>query len=277
MSTSIDQAFIKQYERDVHMAYQRKGSKLRGTVRTVNNVNGSSTTFQKVGKGQAVQKSRHGVITPMNADHTNVECILEDWYAGDWYDKLDQYKINIDERQVIVDSGAYALGRKTDDMIINQLSATTSFVGDYSTGLTYSILSQAIETLNDNDVPDDGQRFGVLSSHAWEEFLNIDQVSSRDYVGDQFPQLKGTDARLWRGIIWMQHSGLPLASTDNRDCYLYHSTSVGHAIGADVMSDFDWQGDRAAWFINNMMSMNAILIDTLGAVEMRLDDDAAIT
>ena len=29
MSTSIDQAFVKQFEREVHEAYQRQGSKLR--------------------------------------------------------------------------------------------------------------------------------------------------------------------------------------------------------------------------------------------------------
>ena len=33
MSTSIDTAFIKQFEAEVHMAYQRMGSKLSNTVR----------------------------------------------------------------------------------------------------------------------------------------------------------------------------------------------------------------------------------------------------
>jgi len=42
MSTTLDQAFIKQFEREVHEAYQRQGSKLRNTVRTISNVNGSS-------------------------------------------------------------------------------------------------------------------------------------------------------------------------------------------------------------------------------------------
>ena len=43
MSTSIDQAFVKQFEREVHQAYQRQGSKLRPTVRVKNGVLGSST------------------------------------------------------------------------------------------------------------------------------------------------------------------------------------------------------------------------------------------
>jgi hypothetical protein len=53
MSTSIDQAFVKQFEREVHQAYQRQGSKLRPTVRVKNGVLGSSTIFQRVGKGAA--------------------------------------------------------------------------------------------------------------------------------------------------------------------------------------------------------------------------------
>ena len=118
MSTTIDQAFIKQFEREVHEAYQRQGSKLRNTVRTISNVNGSSAVFQKVGKGTASTKSTHGMVPVMNLDHSNIEVVLEDYYAGDWIDRLDELKINIDERQVIANAGANALGRKTDELII---------------------------------------------------------------------------------------------------------------------------------------------------------------
>lgn len=277
MSQTIDQAFIKQYEKDVHVAYQRQGSKLRGSVRTINNVTGSTAYFQRVGKGVAVQKTRHGLITPMNVDHSSVPVVLEDYYAGDYIDKLDLLKTNIDERQIVLNAGAYALGRTTDDIIIDQLEATTTTVGNYSTGLTLSLLSQAIEALNDLDVPDDGERYGILANHAWEEFLNIPEVSNADFVGDQYPWLKGQEARKFRNIVFMPHSGLPLASTDDRDCYLYHKTAVGHAIAQEITSDFDWVGERAAWWVNNMMSQGAALIDTNGVVEIRVDDDTAIS
>jgi hypothetical protein len=49
MSTDIEKSFVKQYEREVHEAYQRLGSKLRATVRSKNNVKGATTVFQKVG------------------------------------------------------------------------------------------------------------------------------------------------------------------------------------------------------------------------------------
>ena len=92
MSTTIDKAFVKQFEREVHESFQRMGSKLRNTVRSKGNVRGASTIFQKVGKGVASTKARHGKIPTMNVDHTPVECILTDYYAGDWVDKLDEPK-----------------------------------------------------------------------------------------------------------------------------------------------------------------------------------------
>jgi Phage capsid protein len=137
MATTIDQAFIKQFEREVHEAYQRQGSKLKNTVRSINNVKGASTVFQKVGKGVASTKSTHGMVPVMNLAHSNVECTLQDFYAGDWVDRLDELKTNIPERQVIAAAGANALGRKTDELIINALNtAVTHVIADTNIGLT---------------------------------------------------------------------------------------------------------------------------------------------
>ena len=62
MSTTIDRAFTKQFEREVHEAYQRQGSKLRATVLVKNDVRGSSTVFRKVGKVLPAPKARHGMV-----------------------------------------------------------------------------------------------------------------------------------------------------------------------------------------------------------------------
>lgn len=192
MSTSIDQAFIKQFEREVHEAYQRQGSKLRNTVRTIGNVNGSSAVFQKVGAGTASTKSTNSLVPVMNLDHSNIEVILEDYYAGDWIDRLDELKINIDESQVIANAGAAALGRKTDELIINALATASS-----------------------NTIAD---------------------------------------------------------GNDIRSCFYYHKAAVGHAAASDVEADVTWHGDRAAHFVNNMMSQGAGLIDENGVIIIGCDE-----
>ena len=183
MSTTIEQAFIKHFQEEVHQAYQRMGSKLRNTVRMKNSVRGSSTVFQKVGKGAASTKARHGKVPVMNVDHTPVECALLDFYAGDWIDQLDELKINIDERQVLASAGAFALGRKTDELIITALGGTANVAGAGTDGLTKAKVLEAFEMLGEKDVPDDGQRYAVIGWKQWSDLLDIPEFASADFVG----------------------------------------------------------------------------------------------
>ena len=97
MSGTIEQAFVKQFEAEVAEAYPRQGSKLRPTIRSKTNVKGSSTLFPRVGKGTAAAKARNGVVPVMNLTYSNAECFLQDYYAGEWIDRLDEIKTNIDE------------------------------------------------------------------------------------------------------------------------------------------------------------------------------------
>lgn len=274
MSTTIDQAFIKQYEREVHEAYQRQGSKLRNTVRSVPNVKGGSAVFQKIGSGMASTKSTHGMVPVMNLDHSNIEVNLTDFYAGDWIDRLDELKINIDERQVIASAGAHALGRKTDELIIDELAtASTNVIADGNVGLTKAKILQAFETFGALDVPDDGQRYAVVGWKQWSELLSLEEFVNADYVGsDALPYSSITQAKMWLGTIWIPHSGLPVDANDIRSCFWYHKTAIGHAASSDVVTDITWHGDRAAHFVNNMLSQGAGLIDESGVVTINCDE-----
>ncbi len=273
MSTTIDQAFIKQFEREVHEAYQRQGSKLRNTVRTISNVNGSSAMFQKVGKGTASTKSTHGMVPVMNLEHSNIEVTLQDFYAGDWVDRLDELKTNIDERQVIANAGANALGRKTDELIIDALDATTGItIADGNVGLTKDKILEAFETFGEKDIPDDGNRFCIVGWKQWSELLSLDEFVKSDYIGvENLPFATITQAKMWLGTIFIPHSGLPIDGNDIRSCYWYHKTSVGHAAASDVQTDISWHGDRASHFVNNMMSQGAGLIDDAGVIVLECD------
>ncbi|MCC7427212.1 MAG: hypothetical protein IT557_09920 [Alphaproteobacteria bacterium] len=274
MSTSIDQAFVKQFQAEVHEAYQRIGSKLRNTVRGKTNVIGSSTVFQKVGKGTATTKPRHGQVPVMNVSHAAVECVLQDYYAGDWVDRLDELKINHDERQVTANAGANALGRKTDELIIAALDAATREATGTGTGLTdtdgmtKAKCLLAFEMLADKDVPDDGNRYAVVGYKQWSELLQMQEFVSADYVGNEDLPWKSAQAKRWLGTTWILHTGLTKVG-NLRYCYWYHKTAIGHGSGQDVVSDITWHGDRAAYFVNNMMSQGAVLIDGDGVVRIR--------
>lgn len=270
MSQEVSDAFIKQYESDVHVAFQRMGSKLRNTVRQKTGVIGSSTTFQKVGKGTAVQKARHAEITTMEVSHDPVECTLADWYAGDYIDKLDELKTNIDERQIVANAGAYALGRKADDLIITALDGTSNTVTEGGTAvLTTTKINTVFKYFGNNDIPDDGNRHWVIGSSQWIDLLAIDAFINQDYIGsDQLPYKGGMSAKRWMTFMWFEHSGLPVASSI-RKTFAYHKTAIGHAVGSDVKSEINYVPQRVAHLATSYMSQGSVLIDNYGTYEVQ--------
>ncbi len=275
MSTDITNSFIQMYVKDVHNAYQQRGSKLRPTVRLQANITGSTCVFQKNGKGAAGLKTRHGNVPLMNVSHSTVSCSLEDWYGADYVDKLDELKNNTDERQVVANAGAWALGRKIDELILAKMDATPTVIAEDTSGLTKAKILNAFGMLNEADVPDDGNRFAVVGAHQWNELLDISEFKSADYAGAKFPWLQGTESRQWLGITWLFHSGLPLDS-GTRKCFMYHKNAIGLAEAQDVKCFVDWVPEKAAHLVNHMLSAGVCLIDNQGVIEIQCDDDAVI-
>jgi len=271
-TTEIDASFIKHFEADVHTAYQQQGSKLKKTVRFKDGITGTSTTFQVIGAQSANQKSaRNAQLTPSAVTHAPVECVLSDWYAGQWVDKLDELKVGHDERKVLATAGAYALGRKTDELIINALATATNTAGSANAALTKARILEAFQKLNSKNVPDDGERYALVGPAQWNQLLNLEEFSNANYVGDAHPMLTGSESRKWMGINWIMHTGLPTSGSGasaTTTCFIYHKSAVGLAAGQDIKTDISWHGDYAAHYVNNMMSQGACLIDKDGVVKM---------
>ena len=292
MATTITEAFVRQYEDLVHDVFQRQGGYLRPAVRTKDNINGKSTTFQKIGKGTATVKARHGVITPMNQDHTAIECTLADFYAGDWVDKLDEAKVNIDERMAIAQGGAWALGRKVDSQIITALDATTQTAVSWTFTSVHTVensLLLSIAALDETDVPNDGQRFCALTPFAYAAAMKVPAFANADYVrpdNQPFEQgVPGFTWRRWMNVLWTSHTGLPNFNAASTKGFAWHKNAIGYATGAHagnaaenqaVAADITWHGDRAAHFVNHMMSGGACLIDDTGVFELTLDDTTTL-
>lgn len=294
MSTSIDTSFISSYEAKVHEVFQRRGSHLLNAVRHKTDVVGSTAVFQKIGTGTATTKARHGLITPMNQAHTAPSCTLADFYAGDHVDKLDEAKVNINERDAIASGGAMALGRKIDDQITTVLTSTSE------TAITLTVTSKAtihatavefVEAVFDNDVPNDGMVYGAVTPRYWSQLSLIDAFAKSDFVGfDGLPYKQGPTVGIgkwkdWNGVKWGIHTGLPNKGTSAAECFIWHKESVGYASAksagnvagrGSVAADITWVGERAAHFVNHMMSGNAVLIDTTGVIQGTVDDTAAI-
>jgi hypothetical protein len=268
MATDITNAFVKQFEAEVHMEFQRMGSVVRNTVRTKNNVKGSTVTFQKAGKGAAGSKDRHGAVPIMNASRSAVEATMADRYAGEYIDKLDTLKIEHDERQVASRSIASALGRDVDDILFTAMDATTNAKSPASTfGTTPAAALAEMELMGDADVPFDHNFYFAVPWKGWGDLLDLDEFNNQDYTPGDRLWFEAVTTKFWLGFNWYPHSGLPAGGANEEKAFLYHSSAVGHGIGADFSLDVTWQGKEQAWLAVGSMSHGAIIIEDTGVRE----------
>jgi len=265
MANTIDQAFIKQFETEVHMAYQRMGSKLRNTVRSTN-VTGSTARFQKIGTGTASTKSRNGNVTPMELSHTNVEVTMSDFYAAEYIDKLDELKTNINERQAVAQSAAAALGRKTDELITDAMDAgaNSTQIADTSGALAKADLLTLFETMGTADVPEDGQRYIAMSPAGYADLFAINEFASSDFVGPQNLPFAG-------GMTMKEFLGFKIFSTSavaGGKNFAYHTSAVGIGVNSDVQTEVNYVAEKVSHLATSMMSMGAVAIDDNGIYEV---------
>ena len=265
MANTIDQAFIKQFETEVHLAYQRMGSKLRNTVRS-SNVTGSVARFQKIGKGAANTKARNGDVTAMELVHTNVEATMADFYAPEYIDKLDELKININERQAVAQSAAAALGRKTDEILITAMDAgaNSTQIADTGGALVKDDLLTLFSTFGAADIPEDGQRYLAMSPAGFADLFSINEFASSDYVGPQNLPFAG-------GMTMKEFLGFKIFSTSavaGGKNFAYHTSSIGLGINADVTTEVNYVPQKVSHLATSMMSMGAVVIDSDGIYEV---------
>ena len=250
MANTIDTAFIKQFETDVHLAYQRMGSKLRNTIRSTN-TSGSVSRFQKIGAGTASTKSRNGDVSTMELAHTTVEATMADYYAAEYIDKLDELKININERQAVAESAASALGRKTDELITTALDAgaNATAIADTAGALVKADLLTLFETFGAADIPEDGQRYLAMSPAGF---------------GPQNLPFAG-------GMTMKEFLGFKIFSTSavaGGKNFAYHARAVGIGINSDVKTEVNYVPQKVAHLATSMMSMGAVVIDSNGVYEV---------
>ena len=273
MSSTINNAFITQFEAEVHMAYQRMGSKLKNLVRVVNGVSGESVKFQKVGTGEATTKARHAEVVAMNISHTNVTATLSDYYASDYVDKLDELKTNIDERSVIANNAAYALGRKTDSIITDAMSSATTLAnnagasgGTLSTDMNVDKFKEMQELFGTNDVPDDNSRYWAIGPSQWSDLLADNQWTQMEYLGNSELPFAGMNytAKRFVGFLTFVHSGLDTSGSTDRHTIAWHKSSMGLGVGSEVRTEANYIPEKVSHLLTSYLSMGSILIDDNG-------------
>lgn len=269
MSATVPVSFIEQYQAEVKQVYQQQGSLLRNTVRTVTDVGAKRVYFPKLGKGVATSKARHADVVPMNLEHDRAYADMADFYAPEYIDDLDQAKTNWSIASQYAVASGNALGRATDEVLIDAIDQTSNTrslaaLDPASSGeITQKVITGISAELSKQDVPLDRMRYAVISADGLDQLQNILGVTSSDFVREQI-LVSGDKPAFWMGFNWIVSNMLPSGVVG----YFYHRQAVGHGIARDITTSVDRVPQKVAYLVNSWMSMGATIIDEPGVFKV---------
>lgn len=277
MGMQISNVFIDSFDAEVKLAYQATKS-LRETVRLKTGVVGSTHKFPTAGAGVATQHNRGNDVVAMNASRARVTATLSDWDAFDYEDIMDIEKINFDDKKIIAESTAKAIGRREDQLIIDALEAAIvggNTVGDGTAAFSLTLVASAAQMLDDNNVPSEDRTI-IYTAKQKEQFLSSTTVTSSDY--NTVKALVAGQLETFYGFKFITigsrtEGGLPREAGVQQYAFAYHKQAVGLAIGKDMTTMVDWVAEKLAWQIGCVYSAGAIVIDADGMVAIDTDDN----
>jgi len=135
------------------------------------------------------------------------------------------------------------INRKIDDIIIDQLETITANTGAAGT-MSFETFLHSHTILQNNEVPNDGQINFVITPAAFAYLAQTTEFASADYVNVR-PVQDGQTAfddseklYKWLNINVIVHPRLPGAGTAAEKCFMYHRSSIGHAMDTGGMQTF---------------------------------------
>jgi hypothetical protein len=297
MSTQITTAFVEQYRNNVELLVQQRGSVLRDFVNTDNAVVGKTKFTEQIGSTEAQKKvSRHSDSPLVNTPHARRAYSLEDYEWGDLIDKNDKVRMLIDPTSTYAQAAAFAMGRAMDDVIITAATGTakTGVSGgtdttlpssqvvasnaidndsDAAHGLSPQKLRSALTIFHENNVPEDEEKFLVVSPKAIQSLLTHKEVVSSDF--NTVRALVNGEVDTYMGFRFIISNRLAIDSSSIRDCFAYTRSGLELGIGQDVMARIEERPDKSfSTYVYYCMTIGATRLEEEKVVKIEVDESA---
>ena len=274
MAVSISNAFVTLFDTEVKQAYQADAV-LRNTVRLRTGVTASTHKFPKIGAGVAQVRVPQTDVTPLNVTYSQATVTLTDYIAAEYSDIFNQAKVNFDERQELVQVVAKAIGRRSDQMIIDALAnSSTSLtvatsIGGAGTNMNMAKLRETARLLNTANVPAEDRNILIHASQL-SSLLSETSVTSSDF--NTVKALVQGELTTYMGFNFItigdrSEGGLAGGgSGSTRVVYAYHKMAVGMAEAMAIRSEINYIPEKTSWLVSSMFSAGATAIDAGGIV-----------
>lgn len=286
MSFTITEAFVQQYDNNVRMLAQQKGSRFRNVVMAETGVVGRRKSFDRLGQAQAqLITDRHGDSPQVDTPHSRRWATLADFEWGDLIDEPDKARTLNNMTNPYTMAGGNAMGRSMDDVVVAAATGTAvtgqegagtetwpvagQQIVHGGVGLTLAKITQASRILNFNEVEED-DRFFAVSAHGLEDLLNDTTITSADF--NTVRLLMAGQIDTFMGFRWVRSQRLLLSGT-TRSCLAFHRGALGLAIGLDIRARVAERSDkRFSTYVYYAMSLGAVRVEAERMVEVQITE-----
>ena len=254
MSANLSAVASIEFDSMVKHAYAQKGL-LKPAVTIRNNVVGDSYKFRNMGKGLANQKTTSADVVPMGVAYDFKVATLANWNAPEYTDIFDAAEVNFDEKQELADTIAGALGRRSDQLVIDAMDAVTpTTVAHGGFALTMAKVIDAQVALRGKGVPN-SSLFAAINSAGLGGLLKDEKATSADY--QSVKALVSGDVNTLAGFQFVilddRAEGGLTVTTNTVDSYFFNREAIGLAIGIDMKTSVDWVPQKTSWLCNGML------------------------
>lgn len=272
----------KQYRDEYVAGFEQRQSLLRGCVTTEIMRQGNEAIFLVADSGDGAANTRgpNGLI-PANADN-------ETQYTAtlvEWHDLRRKTRFNIltgqsDQRRIMQMNSMAVVNRKIDADIITELNTGTVNTGTAAPA-TLAMMMKSLAILGNNEVPFDGNIWGLLTPAALAYLLQTKEFSNAEYVSRK--PLENADPAWkdqqgfyrWAGANWIVHPKLPGVGTSAEKCFLFHKSAIGHAADTGGMSTAVGYDDEQDYsYARCSIFMGSKLLQNSGVVVINHDGSA---
>jgi hypothetical protein len=270
-------AYQIQYRQEFIAGFEQRQTLLRTAVTTESVIKGNTATFLVADSGGATAVTRgvNGLIPARADDLTQSSATL-----AEWHDLVRKTGFNIfasqgDQRRIMQETTMGVVNRKIDSDILTVLATGTQNTGTAQTG-SVDLVMRALTILGNNDVPYDGQIFGVISPAFYAYLMQSTEFSSADYVNGK-PYENGIPLQKpmliwWNNVYWIVHPNLTGKGTSAEKCFMFHKSAIGHAVDtAGMDTEVGYNGEHKYSWARCSAVMGSVLLQNSGLVVINHD------
>lgn len=302
MSQQITEAFVQQYNTNVMMLAQQKGTRLESKVRNETQ-KGKTQFFDRIGTVAAVKRTgRHAQTPQLDTPHSRRMVTIEDYEWADLVDDQDKFRMLIDPTSEYAMAAAWAFGRSKDDVIIaaalgiaqagetGTTAVTHPNANKYAAndGAAFSNLNlvtlRGVKNLMDT-AEVEGKRYIACTSLQMQALLGVTQVISSDFntvkalvqgevnsfMGFEFIRLERlnlTTSTLASPTLGTVGAGSALSGT-NRACFAWAENGLLLSKGEEFQTKMSERDDKGyAMQVYCRMSLGAVRMEEVQVIEI---------